>query len=322
MDRTSKSESFFDGIVDANEDIDPSESPNPPLAANPNLDMIRPLDGYILPVTTLPWGVFDLDSNKVEPIHTGSVDSQSIMSRYPFSYPYTYDFHHCVRRFGAMAYAASQGTQPSPVISEASYRASQRHLESPSSNTAATLSSIADSPAYSVRSSLPSVGTSTIHLPRYSMQSPSWPIAAFDGAPWLYPPHILPTHPPAANDNVPIEDVVSSTAGSSTAVSNEEQRTVEPYLQASPAPRTPSSSRHTNRRGRINRSGVPDPAADFLLRIDYPTNRQARFACLWQDCDKTFERQDRALGHVRTHQGQKPYGCNGSCEDRFWYVPL
>jgi len=46
------------------------------------------------------------------------------------------------------------------------------------------------------------------------------------------------------------------------------------------------------------------------------------YKCLFDFCPKSFDRQDRALGHVRMHLGHRPFQCVGRCGASEWYVTL
>lgn len=37
------------------------------------------------------------------------------------------------------------------------------------------------------------------------------------------------------------------------------------------------------------------------------------YKCLFDGCGKSFDRQDRVLGHIRMHLGHSPYACDGGC---------
>jgi hypothetical protein len=59
--------------------------------------------------------------------------------------------------------------------------------------------------------------------------------------------------------------------------------------------------------------------ADFLHRPD----PQSSLKCRFDGCTKTFDRQDRAVAHIRQHHLDiKPYACEGACGKRGWYVVL
>ncbi|CAG7847508.1 SubName: Full=Uncharacterized protein {ECO:0000313/EMBL:CCA72295.1} [Serendipita indica DSM 11827] len=42
------------------------------------------------------------------------------------------------------------------------------------------------------------------------------------------------------------------------------------------------------------------------------------YICLFDDCNKTFDRLDRAIPHIRVHLGHKPVPCNGQCGKPYW----
>jgi hypothetical protein len=46
------------------------------------------------------------------------------------------------------------------------------------------------------------------------------------------------------------------------------------------------------------------------------------YKCRFDFCTKSFDRQDRALGHVRMHLGHRPFQCGGRCGALEWYVTL
>ncbi|KIM27208.1 hypothetical protein M408DRAFT_330129, partial [Serendipita vermifera MAFF 305830] len=37
------------------------------------------------------------------------------------------------------------------------------------------------------------------------------------------------------------------------------------------------------------------------------------YRCLFKECSKNLDRQDRALGHIRMHLGHRPHACDGKC---------
>lgn len=47
------------------------------------------------------------------------------------------------------------------------------------------------------------------------------------------------------------------------------------------------------------------------------------YRCLFKECSKNLDRQDRALGHIRMHLGHRPHACGGKCgvmgcQERFY----
>lgn len=54
----------------------------------------------------------------------------------------------------------------------------------------------------------------------------------------------------------------------------------------------------------------------FLQRAE-PDNT---FVCLFDGCGKAFDRQDRAVGHIRMHLGLRPFSCDGRCGELTWYA--
>ena len=44
------------------------------------------------------------------------------------------------------------------------------------------------------------------------------------------------------------------------------------------------------------------------------------YKCRFNSCGKSFDRQDRALGHVRMHTGYRPFQCGGRCGASDWYA--
>jgi hypothetical protein len=47
------------------------------------------------------------------------------------------------------------------------------------------------------------------------------------------------------------------------------------------------------------------------------------YKCRFDFCSKSFDRQDRAIGHVRTHIAYRPFQCGGRCGAADWYgTPL
>jgi hypothetical protein len=47
------------------------------------------------------------------------------------------------------------------------------------------------------------------------------------------------------------------------------------------------------------------------------------YRCLFEGCNKSLDRQDRALGHIRMHVGHRPHACGGicgvpECQERFY----
>lgn len=55
----------------------------------------------------------------------------------------------------------------------------------------------------------------------------------------------------------------------------------------------------------------------FLSPIDRTTPRDAEniLRCTFHRCGKEFDRQDRAIAHVRGHFDHRPFPCRGSCGD-------
>ncbi|CAG8710395.1 9745_t:CDS:2 [Acaulospora colombiana] len=43
--------------------------------------------------------------------------------------------------------------------------------------------------------------------------------------------------------------------------------------------------------------------------------------CPFDNCDKSFLRKDRAIGHIRQHLNHRPFKCQGKCKNLKWYVP-
>ena len=65
----------------------------------------------------------------------------------------------------------------------------------------------------------------------------------------------------------------------------------------------------------------PDDLLQFTRREDPST-----FHCLFWNggvhpCGKTFNRKDRAIDHVWSHLGYRPYACRGGCGIIDWFVP-
>jgi hypothetical protein len=65
----------------------------------------------------------------------------------------------------------------------------------------------------------------------------------------------------------------------------------------------------------------PDDLLQFTRRED-----QSTFHCLfWNSganpCGKSFNRKDRAIDHVWSHLGYRPYACRGGCGIIDWFVP-
>ena len=65
----------------------------------------------------------------------------------------------------------------------------------------------------------------------------------------------------------------------------------------------------------------PDDLLQFTRRED-----QSTFQCLFWNgginpCKKSFNRKDRAIDHVWSHLGYRPYACRGGCGIIDWFVP-
>jgi hypothetical protein len=50
--------------------------------------------------------------------------------------------------------------------------------------------------------------------------------------------------------------------------------------------------------------------------------RDPVYKCLFDNCNESFPRQDRALGHVRKHFDYRPFVCTGPCAATGWYAPV
>jgi hypothetical protein len=64
------------------------------------------------------------------------------------------------------------------------------------------------------------------------------------------------------------------------------------------------------------------PRRSILLGFLAQNTPKAAFQCEFDGCGKRFNRQDRALGHVRMHLCHRPYACNfqcgnSACNERF-----
>jgi hypothetical protein len=64
------------------------------------------------------------------------------------------------------------------------------------------------------------------------------------------------------------------------------------------------------------------PRRSILLGFLAQNTPKAAFSCEFDGCGKKFDRQDRALGHIRMHLCHRPYACNlqcgnSSCVERF-----
>lgn len=55
------------------------------------------------------------------------------------------------------------------------------------------------------------------------------------------------------------------------------------------------------------------PRRSILLGFLQQNAPMAAFKCQFDGCAKEFERQDRALGHIRMHLSHRPYKCNSRC---------
>ena len=70
-----------------------------------------------------------------------------------------------------------------------------------------------------------------------------------------------------------------------------------------------------------NNDVPPDDLLQFTRRED-----QSTFHCLFWNggvnpCGKSFNRKDRAIDHVWSHLGYRPYACRGGCGIIDWFVP-
>ena len=70
-----------------------------------------------------------------------------------------------------------------------------------------------------------------------------------------------------------------------------------------------------------NHDVPPDDLLQFTRRED-----QSTFHCLFwsggaSPCGKSFNRKDRAIDHVWSHLGYRPYACRGGCGILDWFVP-
>lgn len=52
--------------------------------------------------------------------------------------------------------------------------------------------------------------------------------------------------------------------------------------------------------------------------LSTPSTEDGVFRCLFDGCTKHFDRQDRAIGHIRVHLGHHPYACEGFCRIPNW----
>lgn len=71
-----------------------------------------------------------------------------------------------------------------------------------------------------------------------------------------------------------------------------------------------------------NHDVPPDDLLQFTRRED-----QSTFHCLFWNggvnpCGKNFNRKDRAIDHVWSHLGYRPYACRGGCGIIDWFVPV
>ena len=57
------------------------------------------------------------------------------------------------------------------------------------------------------------------------------------------------------------------------------------------------------------------PRHSILLGFLAQNVSTAAFKCQFDGCDKDFERQDRALGHIRMHLSHRPYVCSAQCSN-------
>ncbi|PVF92895.1 hypothetical protein CPB86DRAFT_145931 [Serendipita vermifera] len=75
---------------------------------------------------------------------------------------------------------------------------------------------------------------------------------------------------------------------------------------------------------RNNQSEPEDlPGQSIYLRFLKRISDAGTYLCLYRGCNRTFDRRDRALGHVRQHLNHRPFFCggkcfNGSCKERFF----
>jgi hypothetical protein len=76
---------------------------------------------------------------------------------------------------------------------------------------------------------------------------------------------------------------------------------------------------------RNNQSEPEDsPGQSIFLRFLGRASESGTYVCLFRGCGKvcnrTFDRRDRALGHVRQHLNHRPFWCGGRCFNANWYV--
>lgn len=57
-----------------------------------------------------------------------------------------------------------------------------------------------------------------------------------------------------------------------------------------------------------------------FLSYEPDKNKENTHVCKFDQCGKSFDRQDRALGHIRMHLNHRPYHCNGQCHVSGWYI--
>lgn len=66
----------------------------------------------------------------------------------------------------------------------------------------------------------------------------------------------------------------------------------------------------------------PEPrhlGKSILLGFFHRLLPNSPLCCSFDECDRTFDRQDRAIAHIRQHHlGRKPYQCAGACGKQGW----
>lgn len=58
----------------------------------------------------------------------------------------------------------------------------------------------------------------------------------------------------------------------------------------------------------------------FLSRLEAPRGEALKYECLFKNCHKSFDRRDRALGHIRAHLSHRPFPCGEECGTVGWYA--
>jgi hypothetical protein len=70
-----------------------------------------------------------------------------------------------------------------------------------------------------------------------------------------------------------------------------------------------------------NEEEPQDMGRSILMGFMHRKNPQTLLSCTFDGCTRSFDRQDRAVAHVRQfHLTHKPFACGGACGKGPWYV--